>query len=264
LHLVLAKNQHLYPSKPQSRYFVKQILRFQRMMYLHQVRVLLSAKIFDFEDLLTTARYRTCFSCIRQAAEDFEAVLDRLVYDYEYEEILTDDDSLYEKLYAYCNAKHPTKAVRRYEDASFTLSKLYSLEQKMDTALNPRVWLKSGGYLVIEHTEALTVIDVNSGKYEAKKTSQEAIYKVNCEAAEEIALQLRLRNLSGMIVVDFINMSSKEYQKDLLEFLRKLVRGDKQKTVVVDMTPLGLVEITRKKAYMPLKEQFMKNNREFN
>ena len=90
----------------------------------------------------------------------------------------------------------------------------------------------------------------------ALKTNQEAIYRINCEAAEEIALQLRLRNLSGIIIIDFINMSSKEKQQELLENLRKLVRRDKQKTVVVDMTPLGLVEITRKKEYKPLWEQF--------
>lgn len=216
----------------------------------------------EFENLLTIARHRTCFSCIRQAAEDFEAVLDRLVYDYEYEEILTDDETLYEKLCAYCKEKLPTKAIRYYEDSSITLSKLYSLEQKMDSALNMRVWLKSGGYLVIEHTEALTVIDVNSGKYEAKKAqgedsvAQAAYEKINREAVVEIALQLRLRNLSGIILVDFINMNSKEKEEQLLHLLRESVRKDKIKTLVVDMTPLGLVEITRKKQNKPLREQF--------
>lgn len=211
-----------------------------------------------WNNLLRKAHHIVCFTCIQEAPADFEAVLEQLVYPYEYEEILTDEDVFYHKLKTYCETSLPEKLVRLYEDTTFPLNKLYSLDTKLSTALETRIWLKSGGYLVIEPTEALTVIDVNSGKYESKKTSQEAIYKVNCEAAEEIALQLRLRNLSGMIIVDFINMTSKEYQQELIELLRKIVRKDKQKTLVVDMTPLGLVEITRKKSNMPLKEQFLK------
>ncbi len=216
-----------------------------------------------FSSMVETARHKTCFSCIMQAPEDYEAVLDELVYPYEYEEILTDDAGLYEKLSLYCKDKLPDKQLRFYEDDILSLSKLYSLEQKLDTALNKRVWLKSGGYLVIEPTEALTVIDVNTGKYEGKKgssdkMSQETYEKINREAAEEIALQLRLRNMSGMILVDFINMASKEKEKELLEFLRNAVRKDKMKTLVVDITPLGLVEITRKKQNKPLWEQFPK------
>lgn len=220
--------------------------------------------IDSFQNMIHTAQHRTCFSCIRQAPEDFEAVLDQLAYPYEYDEILTDDAVLYEKLCAYCKEKLSDKAIRFYEDSVLSLSKLYSLEQKMDTALNKRVWLKSGGYLIIEATEALTVIDVNTGKYEAKKASadarisQTAYEKINREAAEEIALQLRLRNLSGIILVDFINMDSKEKEEQLLHFLRELVRRDKIKTLVVDITPLGLVEITRKKRHKPLREQFEK------
>lgn len=210
----------------------------------------------ELQSILHTALHRTCFSCIRQAPEDFEAVLDQLAYPYEYNEILTDDTSLYDKLYAHCKEHMPDKIVRLYTDEQISLSKLYSLEQKMDTAFNKRVWLKSGGYLIIEHTEALTVIDVNTGKYEAKKASDNTYEKINREAAEEIALQLRLRNLSGMILVDFINMDSKDSEEELLQHLRNLVRKDKIKTLVVDITPLGLMEITRKKVLKPLREQF--------
>lgn len=225
---------------------------------LEQIQNLLEA----FSSMVEAARHRTCFSCMMPAPEAYEAVLDELVYPYEYEEILTDDAALYEKLERYCNEKLPDKRLRLYEDEVLSLSKLYSLEQKLDTALNARVWLKSGGYLVIEPTEALTVIDVNTGKYEAKKGAQgskaavETYEKINREAAEEIALQLRLRNLSGMILVDFINMESSKKEEALLEFLRTLVRKDKMKTLVVDITPLGLMEITRKKRNKPLREQF--------
>lgn len=211
----------------------------------------------DWVSLFENACHRTCFTCLREAPADFEAVLQQLVYPYEYEEIITDNQRLYQKLTEYIARNIPEKKVRLYEDESFPLTRLYALESKISTALEPRVWLKSGGYLVIEPTEALTVIDVNSGKYEAKKSNQEAIYRINCEAAEEIALQLRLRNLSGIIVADFINMESQEHREALLELLRKFVYRDKQRTMVVDMTPLGLVEITRKKEYKPLHEQLL-------
>ena len=126
----------------------------------------------------------------------------------------------------------------------------------METALASRVWLKSGGYLIIEPTEALTVIDVNTGKYEAGKDPQETYRRINLEAAEEVAIQLVLRNLSGIIIVDFINMQSASYNRELLNHLKALVQKDKVQTHVVDMTPLGLVEITRKKISKPLREQF--------
>ena len=210
----------------------------------------------EWVNIFKNALHSVCFTCIKEAPAAFEAVLEQVVYPYEYSEIITDDALLHKKLSDYALQHFPGKQVRLYEDSSFPLSKLYGLETKLGTALETRIWLKSGGYLIIEHTEALTVIDVNSGKYEAKKANQDAIYKVNREAAEEVALQLRLRNLSGIIIVDFINMDASDMQEELLEYLRSLVRKDKQKTVVVDITPLGLVEITRKKVNMPLREQF--------
>ena len=94
--------------------------------------------------------------------------------------------------------------------------KLYRLESVLKSATDRRVWMKSGGYLVIEPTEALTVIDVNTGKYTGKKTPAETILKINLEAAHEVARQLSLRNLSGIIIVDFIDMESKEDQETLM------------------------------------------------
>lgn len=212
----------------------------------------------DFHTMIQTAQHRTCFSCIRRAPEEFEAILDQMVYSYEYNEILTDDTQLFDKLSAYCKEHLPDKTVRLYQDETFSLSKLYSLESKLDTALNKRIWLKSGGYLVIEQTEALTVIDVNTGKYEATGPSSDTFEVINREAAREVAIQLRLRNLSGIIIVDFINMKSKEAEENLLHYLQDLVHKDKVKTSVVDITPLGLVEITRKKQNKTLREQFIK------
>lgn len=236
--------------------FLVQVTRDAQKTKQASVTTKLSGSEEEVEQLLQTARYRTCFSCLKEPAESFVAVLEQLVYDSEYEEIITDDGVLFEKLQKYCGQKLSGKNVRLYGDNAFSLSKLYSLETKLDTALNSRIWLKSGAYLIIEPTEALTVIDVNSGKIDVRKSNQETICKVNQEAAQEIALQLRLRNMSGIIIVDFINMESKEHRNALLEQLRDAVKEDVQKTVIVDMTALGLVEITRKKSYRTLHEQF--------
>lgn len=145
-------------------------------------------------------------------------------------------------------------SLRLYED-DFPLTALYHLETILSQVLSKTVWLKSGGNLVIEPTEALTVIDVNTAKSVSKKTSEETYLKTNLEAAEEIAVQLRLRNLSGIIIVDFIDMKEEESRKILLSALRRAVAADPVKTVLVDMTPLGLVELTRKKIRRPLHEQ---------
>ena len=170
-------------------------------------------------------------------------------------EVVTDQELMYEQLKSHCE-KHDYKIkVRLYKDSMLTLSALYAVNSKLETALESRVWLKSGGYLVIEPTEALTVIDVNSGKYEAGMDARDTYRKINFEAAEEVAFQLRLRNLSGIIIVDFINMRSPSDNAELLIYLKSLVKEDKVKTMVVDMTPLGLVEITRKKISKPLREQ---------
>ena len=142
-----------------------------------------------------------------------------------------------------------------YTDALLPLGKLYSLENAFEKALGKNVWLKSGGYLVIEPTEAMTVIDVNTGKYSGRKNMQDTIYKINMEAADEIGRQLRLRNLSGIIIVDFIDMEREEDRKTLLAHLGDVVSNDPVKTTVVDMTALNLVELTRKKVRRPLHEQ---------
>ena len=143
-----------------------------------------------------------------------------------------------------------------YEDSNYPLEKLAGIKTKLDKALSKRVWLKSGGNLVIEPTEALTVIDVNTGKaIEGKRNKETTFFKVNCEAAKEAARQIRLRNLSGIIIIDFINMKNSDNNLALLHSLREWTADDPVTTKVIDMTPLGLVEITRKKIHMPLSEQ---------
>ena len=108
---------------------------------------------------------------------------------------------------------------------------------------------------MIEQTEALTAIDVNTGKYETKKNQEETYLKINLEAAQAIAIALRARNLSGMILVDFINMKKKEHTEQLIEYMRSLLKKDPIPAQVVDITGLGLMEITRKKKSKSFAEQ---------
>jgi ribonuclease G len=128
----------------------------------------------------------------------------------------------------------------------------FSIEQEINKALGKRVWLKSGGYLIIESTEALTSIDVNTGRFVGKKTLEETILKTNLEAAEEIVKQLRLRNIGGIIIIDFIDMEKDSSKDQVYRFLESLLRDDKNRTTVLKISSLGLVEMTRKRSRDPL------------
>jgi ribonuclease G len=124
---------------------------------------------------------------------------------------------------------------------------LYSVEDEIQKALQKRVLLKSGGYLIIDQTEAMTTIDVNTGAYVGKKTLEETLFKTNLEAAQAIARQLRLRNLGGIIIIDFIDMVDTEHKRQVLRALEKVLMRDRAKTYVSEISSLGLVELTRKR-----------------
>lgn len=205
--------------------------------------------------VLSAAPCRICYSVLESPRPPYIQGL-RDTYSGSLESILTDVPEYYERMKSYLEEEQKEDAAKLkfYEDPTLPLLKLYSLEAAMESALAKRVWLKSGGYLIIEPTEALTVIDVNTGKYTGKKSMEETILKINLEAAEETAKQLCLRNLSGIIIVDFIDMSSEEHKKILLDRLEEELKKDPVKTVLVEMTKLGLVEITRKKVRKPLHE----------
>ena len=181
----------------------------------------------------------------------------RQTYTADLTSIITDDPQIYNSLEHYLkeNDLQNLSKLRLYQDDLLPLYKLCRLEREIDLATSRQVWLKSGGYLVIDPTEALTVIDVNTGKYSSKKLRRETLKTINLEAAKEAARQIRLRNLSGIILIDFINMENKEDQKELLAFLESRLFADPVKTRLIDMTKLELVEITRKKVYKTLKEQ---------
>lgn len=195
-------------------------------------------------------KHRTLYSCLYRAENECINAVNNIPEN-QYDEIVTDLIPVFEHL-----TEQEKVSVRLYQDEVLSLAKLYSLETHLRQALSKKTWLPGGGYLVIEPTEAMTVIDVNSGKGSGEKgLSKEQLYlKTNREAAYELARQLRLRNLSGMIMVDFINMKSRADEQNLLAYLNECLEKDPVKTRLVDMTALGIVEITRKKQNKPLRE----------
>ncbi|MGN0406999.1 MAG: ribonuclease E/G [Bacteroides sp.] len=173
------------------------------------------------------------------------------------EKIITDIPEIYETVRRYLLENEPEELskLELYDDKLLSLASLYNIAGQLKNALSTRVWLPSGGYLVIEPTEALTVIDVNTGKFTGnRKLTDNTYLKINKQAAEEIGRQLALRNLSGIIIVDFINLDTKEERKELMDYLEQILSKDMVPASVVDMTKLGLVEITRKKIRKPLHE----------
>lgn len=209
-----------------------------------------------YEDIRKYGVHKTCFSLLYSTPPGYICDI-RDGYADNVDEVVTDDKELYENIKNYLKQyqKEDLSKLRLYTDDLISLSNLYGIRSKISEAIRPMVWLKSGGSIIIQPTEALTVIDVNTGKAVAgKKKVQETFLKVNLEAAKEIARQIRLRNLSGIIIIDFIDMVSVADKKLLMEELDKHLKKDPIKTVLVDMTALGLVEVTRKKVRKPLYE----------
>ncbi len=204
--------------------------------------------------LLEEGVHRTCYSRIWQSPPPY--LTNMRDERNKYRQIITDSRGLYEELRAFISLYMPEQLanISLYQD-EYPLQKLYRVETQLEELLSKKVWLKSGAYLVIEKTEAMYVIDVNSGKNITKKDNAAYIYQINMEATVGIMRQIRLRNLSGMILVDFINMEDKQQATALLQELRALAKQDRVLTSVVDITALGLVEITRKKTTKSLYEQ---------
>ena len=169
----------------------------------------------------------------------------------DYRGVLIDDKDLYEQVRSYVSQVSPEMAdrVELYDTKAenLPLFERYFVHEQLHKALDTKVWLPSGGSLIIERTEALTVIDVNTGKNVGKTNLEETVFKNNLEAAEEVARQLRLRDIGGIIVIDFIDMESKEHRESVANQLRGSLARDKTRTQVFDISELGLVEMTRKR-----------------
>ena len=160
------------------------------------------------------------------------------------------------KEYLQQTAPHLLSKVQHYEDADLALFERFHVEDQLRKALDRKVWLPSGGHLIVDRTEALTVIDVNTGKFVGKSNLEETVLQNNLEAAEEIGRQLRLRDIGGIIVIDFIDMEIEKNRRAVLRRLRETLAKDKTRTQVFDVSNLGLVEMTRKNVSEGLLESF--------
>jgi ribonuclease G len=179
------------------------------------------------------------------------AVRDLLLH--EVEKLVIDSRPTYEAVLAFLDTYMPSLKdnVILYE-SSEPVFDVYNLEADISRALKRKVWLKSGGYILIEHTEALTAIDVNTGRYVGKHNLDETILKTNLEAVKEIAYQIRLRDIGGIIIIDFIDMEKKSNQERVFNAFREALKRDKSKTHVLPMSEMGLIQMTRKRTRDPL------------
>ncbi len=179
----------------------------------------------------------------------------------ELQEIVTDSQSIFQEWKDYYDGRQDTglaDKVRYYED-DYPLKNLYRFDHHFQAACQRYVWLKSGGSIVIDPTEAMTVIDVNSGAVTRSPNKADQVFlSMNLEAAREIARQIRLRNISGIILVDFINMKESDGKTKLMKALADYCSKDRSKVRVIDYTALGLVEMTRDKSRKPLRAQLGK------
>jgi len=166
------------------------------------------------------------------------------------EELIFDDPLCLEETKAFLRRSVPEleQRMRLYEDAAHPLFDKFGINEQIRKAFHPHVRLPRGGYLVWDQTEALTVVDVNTGKYTGDSDLEETVFHTNMEAAGEIARLLRLRDLGGIIIVDFIDMAQEEHRVQVVQLLETLIKRDRTKCQVVGWTRLGLLEITRKKA----------------
>ena len=176
----------------------------------------------------------------------------------DYRGVIIDDPQLFQEVHEYVAALIPELAdrIELYEEADLPLFERQHVHEQLHKALDRKVWLPSGGSLIIERTEALTVIDVNTGKNVGKSSLEETVYRNNLEAAEEIARQLRLRDIGGIIVIDFIDMEIRKNREEVLKLFKDCLARDKTRTQVFDISELGLVEMTRKRVSEGLVESF--------
>jgi ribonuclease G len=172
----------------------------------------------------------------------------------EVDEFVVDSPDVYARCRADVQALVPALAERitRY-DGKTPVFESFGIEREIDKALRRRVWLRSGGYIVIDHTEALVSIDVNTGKYVGKRDFEQTVLKINLEAVNEVVRQIRLRDLGGIIIIDFIDMEREEHRAEVEKALKRALAEDKARTNVLQISELGLVEMTRKRVRQDLR-----------
>ena len=173
------------------------------------------------------------------------------------ERVVTDSKKLYKEIRTYVKLVSPQliDKIEPYKDKE-PIFDVYGIEKEIATCLSPKVWLKSGGYIIIEQTEAMFVVDVNSGRYAAKREQEQNSLRTNLESAREVCRQLRLRDIGGIIVVDFIDLEDERNKKKVYDELRKEFRKDRAKVTVLPMTEFGLVQITRQRIRQSILHSF--------
>ncbi|MGH8163108.1 MAG: ribonuclease E/G, partial [Rhodanobacteraceae bacterium] len=182
-------------------------------------------------------------------------VLRDLMHD-DIEKVRVDSRETFERTLLFAQRFMPELAVRiEHYPGERPIFDLYGVEDEIQKALRKEVPLKSGGYLVIDQTEAMTTIDVNTGAYLGSRNLEDTVFRTNLEAAQSAARQLRLRNLGGIIIIDFIDMHDDGHKRQVLRMLENAVARDQAKTTVSEMSALGLVEMTRKRTTESLERQ---------
>lgn len=223
---------------------------------VNEVLTELSCLLDKYDALIKNAFTRPKNFLLYEADTGFMKLVRDMSYD-KNDLVVTDDKTIYDMLYGtglfkkdktdLADNKDNKPCLKLYSDDLLPLYKLYRLERVFEDITGRKIWLNSGGYLIIDYTEAMTVIDVNSGKCDKGRDKEKTFLSINLEAAKEIARLLSLRNISGIIIIDFIDMEAPESHERLLSAMTEYTGMDKIPTNVVDFTKLQLMEITRKK-----------------
>jgi len=206
----------------------------------------IAKKFFEF----TTQRK------IFQAPSLLESLLDDLCFQEDLFNIKTNSIQIYKELSELCKSSFPNLSSKLVLSEQKNLFEIYGINGELKRMLNPQIWLKSGGYIIINQTEALTSIDVNSGKFLGKKNADDSMFSLNKEAAVEICRQLRLRNISGIIVIDFVPMANQGQYEMLFNNIKEELQKDRAKTKLIYYNNISLVIIIRKKVGESLTNYF--------
>jgi len=207
--------------------------------------------IREWEKINSTNDNATPYLAYKDAETPNQVIRDLLTSDVS--KVHIDSKQTYKKLYKYLKNANPSDLKKlSYYKSKNSIFQIHEIENQVDKALKPKVWLKSGGHLVIEHTEAMVVIDVNSGRFIGKKEHEENSLKVNLEAAREISKQLRLRDIGGLIVIDFIDLMKEENRKKVYNELRNYLKRDRAKVSLSEFSNFGLLEMTRQRIGLDL------------
>jgi ribonuclease E len=217
----------------------------------------LNRLVHEWEEIQKRTKKAKAPSVLYEEPELTVRVVRDLFNDEEFRELVTDSRRVYDQVMEYVNAVAPDLAPKvRLHDGKLPVFEEFHIEEQIHKALDRKVWLPSGGYLIIERTEAMTIVDVNTGKSVGKTNLEETVVNTNLEAARETARQLRLRDIGGIIVVDFIDMLLEQNKRKVEDVAKETLAQDKTRSQVFEIGPLGLMQITRKRVSGGLVESF--------